>query len=244
MKRLIKRVLNSLGFELIKSRTHIEDILSMFKFNVVLDVGANIGQFAEDIRSNGFKGRIISFEPVMDAFKSLQSKASLDRNWIVVNAGLGLEEADKSINVTRSSVYSSFLKPLSLIEAFAGEAVKTSTRQPAILHTLDSQYALYTHDEELVFLKIDTQGFEKNVLLGGIKSLKHIKGVQVELSLQPLYDGEATLTEIVSLLDANGFKMAIIDPVTYDRRNGTLLQIDCIFLKDDFGPFKLFESHN
>ncbi|MFZ1081912.1 MAG: FkbM family methyltransferase [Candidatus Kryptoniota bacterium] len=237
MKTFLKKMFKRFGFEVIKSRVHVEDVLIMFNFDVVFDVGANIGQFAEYIRSQGYNGRIVSFEPVKEAYEKLKSKAMREDKWTAVNIGLGRNEVDGTINVARSTVYSSLLKPLSAVKEFAGDAIETSAHEQVTLRTLDSQYPIYVHGDDKVFLKIDTQGFEKEVLLGGTVSLNAIKGVQVELSLSPMYDGEAPLAEIVSFLEAHGYKMVLIDPVTYDRQKGNLLQVDCVFLKNDFGPF-------
>ncbi len=239
---MLKRV----GYELVRSRIHIEDILVNNGFDVVLDVGGNIGQFAEYIRSHGYNGRIVSFEPVKESYEELKKKAIKDGKWIALNIGLGQSEAEGTINVARSSVYSSFLKPLSVLEDFAGAGIETTASEQLTLHTLDSEYHNYAHGNDNVFLKIDTQGFEKQVILGGPVSLNAIKGVQVELSLSPIYDGEASLAEIVGLLEARGFRMVSMDPVTFDRRKGVLLQVDCVFLKNNFGPFeaKKIESRN
>ena len=226
-----------MGVEVIRSRIHVDDILTMFNFDVVLDIGANVGQFAEYIRSQGYDGRIISFEPVKGTYEKLKQKIKKGQKWMAVNAGLGQDEMESIINVTESSVYSSLLYPHQDLIDFAGNAIRISAREKVAIHTLDSQYPIYVQEKDSAFLKIDTQGFEKQVLLGGTKSLDTIKGVQVELSLNPLYNGEAPLAEIATLLEAKGFKMALLDPVTYDRQNGILLQVDCIFLKNNFGPF-------
>ena len=237
MRTFLKRMLKRTGYELIRYRPHVEDILTRHKFDVVLDVGANVGQFAVRIRSRGFNGRIVSFEPVKESFEELATKSKREGNWIAVNAGLGQTDSEETMNVARSSVYSSLLRPRALIENFAGPAIEISAREQVVVRTLDSLYSSYVHNSETVFLKIDTQGFEKQVLYGAISSLKHIKGVQVELSLSPLYEGEASLEDVTCFLQQCGFSLALIDPVTYDSRKGILLQVDCIFIKNNFGPF-------
>ena len=109
-----------------------------------------------------------------------------ENNWIAVNIALGKDKAEGTINIAQSSVYSSFLEPLSVAEVFAGDAIKTTEHEQVTIRTLDSEYSRYVRGDENAFLKIDTQGFEKQVLLGATDSLYTIKGIQVELSLAAL----------------------------------------------------------
>ena len=86
-----------------------------------------------------------------------------------------------------------------------------------------------------IFLKIDTQGFEENVLLGGRRSLKKIKLIQIEVSLEELYKGEKLFLQMCILMDELGFKVISLEPGFYSKNTGFLLQSDILFVKKEFG---------
>ncbi|MGA9121502.1 MAG: FkbM family methyltransferase [Bacteroidota bacterium] len=231
MKEFVKHLLKHVGFELIRTRAHVEDLLLSNKVAVVLDVGANDGLYARYLRSAGYRGRIVSFEPLREAFEALRAQTLRDPHWEAVNAGLGRADGLATISKARRSVFSSILQPLPSLKEFAYNDIESVGQEQFTLTTLDSQFPLFVHSNEKVFLKIDTQGYEKEVVLGAAGSLASIWGIQLELSLQPLYEGEASISEMISLLEQHGFMMALIDPVTYDHQRGILLQIDCVFLR-------------
>jgi len=233
MKELAKRALRQLGLELVRKRPHGEDFVVDHHVDVVLDVGANDGLYGRFIRAAGYRGRIVSFEPVHSTYEALREHAANDAQWKTVNLGLGRADGVATISVARRSVFSSILQPLATLKEFASDDVASVREERLSLTTLDSQFPLFVRTGDRVFLKIDTQGYEREVILGGTTSLSMIWGIQLELSLKPLYEGEASIAEMLALLENNGFHLALIDPVTYDLRKGVLLQIDCVFLKDD-----------
>jgi FkbM family methyltransferase len=234
VKQLIKNAIRSAGFDLIRKRPHLVDLLVTNDIEVVFDVGANEGQFGEYLRANGYRKRIVSFEPLPDAFNALQRRAAADGAWTAVNAALGASERTATINVSRSTVYSSILPALPVLSDFAGPSVEVVRQHTIVLSTLDAEFSRHVREGERVFLKIDTQGYEEEVLAGAQSCLSRIAGAQLELSLTPLYEGETPLPEMVALLERKGFHMALFEPVTYDKARGVLLQIDCVFFRE--GP--------
>lgn len=236
VKQLVKKAMKRTGYEVIRRRPHLVDLLVFYGIDVVVDAGANEGQFAQELRSGGYRNRIVSFEPVPEAFEILERKAAQDGKWTAVNAGLGSEAKTVTIHVSRSTVFSSILTPLPTLDRFAGAAVEDSARREITLHTLDAELPRHVRQGERVFLKIDTQGYEREIVAGAREVLASLVGVQLELSLTPLYDGEATLAEMVSLLERSGMRMVLFEPVAYDLSRGTLLQVDCVFFRKGFGP--------
>ena len=81
-----------------------------------------------------------------------------------------------------------------------------------------------------IFLKIDTQGFEYNVISGAKESLKFIKLIQMEVSLDELYIGEKSFLEMCNLMNKLGFKVISIEPGFFNFDNGFLFQAEIIFL--------------
>jgi FkbM family methyltransferase len=230
MKSMVKKFLRTLGFELIRCRPHVVTLLCSWAIDVVIDVGANDGQYGDYIRSEGYVAKIVSFEPIAEPYRKLKAKTDRDPVWEAIPIGLGRESKTETINVSRSSVFSSILQPLPVLTDFANNAADTIGHQHLSLSTLDSEFKKLVRTGERAFLKIDTQGYEMEVLLGACASLSNIFGIQVELSLRPLYKGEASLVEVVTFLEQKGFRMVLIEPVSYDQSRGTLLQIDCVFL--------------
>jgi FkbM family methyltransferase len=231
MKEIIKKLLKRAGFELIRARPHIVNILISMNIDVVFDVGANVGQFGEYLRANGYRGKIVSFEPLREPFDVLQQKASKDVSWKAERVGLGSAPGKGMINISRYTEFSSLLEPLPLLREFAGEKLKLSATQEIAIETVDSQFDRFVGAGENTFLKIDTQGYERQVIAGAAKSMSRIAGLQLELSLTPLYAGETPLSTMVPLLEQMGFNAVLVEPVVYDKRKGILLQIDCVFLK-------------
>jgi hypothetical protein len=109
----IKKFLNALGLDVRKYpdfflRKRLE-FISKNKIDIVIDVGANVGQFGKEMRALGYKGKIISFEPLKDAFEKLKIEANKDFDWEVYNLGVGSEMGKLQINVAQNSFSSSFL---------------------------------------------------------------------------------------------------------------------------------------
>jgi hypothetical protein len=99
------------------------------------------------------------------------------------------------------------------------------------LETLDELASQFLPPEGPLFLKIDTQGYEMEVLKGSTKLLPRITALQLELSLSPLYDGAPTFTEMVSFVESEGYEMFGIVPGFKDPRIGRLLQLDGFFVR-------------
>lgn len=195
----------------------------------VLDVGANIGQYATRLRRWGFTGHIISFEPQGQAFAQLQASANEDGNWKAVNIALGDREGTLNLNLSRNSVSSSLLK------ALPGELQKEVGINPVDnelvpVMTLDSYCDMERLDYETVFLKLDVQGYELAVLYGAERLLRRCKGVQLEMALAPTYEEQPLIDSTISALYKFGFRLVQIQEGFNDSRVGYPLEIDGIFV--------------
>jgi len=84
-----------------------------------------------------------------------------------------------------------------------------------------------------VLLKIDVQGFERNVLEGAKESLKKIIGVQVEMSVIGMYEGELTYLEMIDYLAQYGFVLYSFENGFFNNDTGQLYQVDGIFFKKE-----------
>jgi FkbM family methyltransferase len=184
------------------ARTHID---------LLLDVGAHVGDYARQMRRLGYRGRIVSFEPLSSAFRTLQARAEADAAWTAVNAALGAEDGSAQLNISGMPMSSSLVEMLPL-HVKAVPASRYVGTEEVTVRALDSIFGEYYRSGEQVFMKLDTQGFEKSVLAGAAQSLQHIVGLQVEMSLVPLYQAEALVPEMLDLLQSLGFQLIALEP--------------------------------
>lgn len=237
MRRLVKRVLQSCGWELRRRPTSRseEDVLTAFlaavRPDAVLDVGANTGQFAALIGRAGYSGTIISFEAIPDVHEILSRNARQNRNWIVAPcAALGSKRDTLDINVSENTLSSSLLPMRELHSSAAPESRYIARRQVEV-RRLDEIAKPLIPEHATLLLKIDTQGYEREVIDGASGILDQVFGIQVELSLAPLYTGAPTFIEMTGLIEALGFDFFGITPVFHDPRTGRLLQVDGYFTR-------------
>ena len=219
------------GFEIQKSPGQ-SDFLWSRNVNLVLDVGANQGQYARDLRSQGYKGRIFSFEPASGPFERLSRRAAHDANWQIFNCAVGAVAGSAEIHVTRNSVYSSLRPQTAMISDFSKKSQIVGTESVDVI-TLD---ALDLASEDRIFLKIDTQGFEQEVLAGATQVLQRCVGVQLELPVEHLYQDVWSFSEAIVFMDELGFVPAqfrMVNPLHDDPVSG--IEFDCIFRRKRIG---------
>ena len=232
-KKLIKQSFRFFGFELTHYRTRDKgpSPLLYHKIDLLFDVGANIGQYALSSRAEGYEGRIISFEPLSTAHCVLKETAESDNLWIIhERCAVGAENGKIEINVAGNSYSSSILPMLQAHSNAAPQSVYVGKDSAKII-TLDSVFYDYRRAKERVFLKIDTQGFERAVLEGAKNCLRDIQAVQLELSLVALYQGQELYDYFFSYLKNTGFEIWSFVPGFTDPRTGRSLQFDAVFVR-------------
>ncbi|KUI15630.1 FkbM family methyltransferase [Mycobacterium lehmannii] len=213
-------------------RQFAEQLISQ-EVNVVFDVGANSGQYAIGLRKAGYKGRIVSFEPLSSPFSVLEERASGDRLWECRKWALGDTDGTITINVAGNAAQSSSALPMLQRHQDAYPPANYVGMEEAPIRRLDTIAPELMHGAENAFLKIDVQGFEKHVLAGG-KSMINDRcvGMQLELSFVPLYEGAMLIPETLDLVYSAGFKLMGLLPCFVDPRNGQMLQADGIFFRE------------
>jgi FkbM family methyltransferase len=232
----IKRGFEALGQDLQRYRPELHDFQRLMRYlrdrniTTVFDVGANKGQFAQRLRAGGYRGRIVSFEPLPDAHAALAEAALADAGWLVAErCALGAARGEAEIHVSGNSISSSLLPMLERHARMAPASVYIGTARTPVA-TLDEFWARYADPSKgRVALKIDTQGLEREVLAGARQALPGIELVHFEASLVPLYDGEPTFTSICQILEAAGFHALSIDPFLIDKLNWEIVQADFTF---------------
>ena len=232
-----RRLLRRLGIEAHRYTVqaspgaHLARLLQHAGIDLVIDVGANAGHYARSLRGHGYRGRIVSFEPLAAAHARLASAARRDRAWIAApRMALGDAEGQVVIHVAGNSASSSILDMLPEHERAAPGSGYVGT-ESVPQHRLDSVAPPYLDGARAVLLKIDTQGYEDRVLAGASGIIERIDAIQTELSLVPLYAGQPLLDEMRSRLDRMGFALYAVFPGYIDPSTGRTLQIDGFFVR-------------
>ncbi len=235
LKTRVHRLIQSFGFDIRRFPSPEETghrramLLQAHGIDLVIDVGANAGQYASELRRFGYAGRILSIEPLKSAFDVLSSAAQHDPLWSVLHAAVGAEEGTATIHVAGNSVSSSLLPMLPLHEALVPTSRYAGSEQVRVT-TVD--VIMDGDAARRVFLKIDTQGFEGSVLDGARRMLQRAAGVEVEMSLVALYDGQILLPELLHRIEGQGYSLFGITPGFADSSTGRLLQVDGVFFRE------------
>jgi FkbM family methyltransferase len=236
IRSLVRAILRPLGYDVVRysplyhpeARWH--KIFSSLHSTVVFDVGANEGEFGLLLRSDGYKGRIISFEPRTAAFEILRSEAKRDGNWKVEKCALSDLPGEAEIHVSGHAASSSLLKLAPWHEKRFPNSREIS-KEKIEIRQLDSFLPAYVQATDRLVVKIDVQGLEMKVLHGAGESLRKAEAVFIELSLRSLYEGSALIEEVIAFLRGVGFVPVTLSPVLSDSLTAELLQIDALFLK-------------
>ena len=227
-----RRALRGVGLDMVRHPHRgvgaLHTFLTHFAIDTVLDVGANEGQYAAALRQDGFRGRIVSFEPNPAAYEVLARAAAGDRQREAVNVGLGAEEGVATLNVSEYSVFSSMLRANEYIERVDSRARATRSVEVPVT-TVDSVWEQYVAPGARVLLKIDTQGYERAILDGAARSLDRVQGVQLELTLRPAYDAQPKIEEMIPLLRERGFGLYAFIHGFVDPESDEVVEVDGIF---------------
>jgi FkbM family methyltransferase len=235
---LLQRLARRLGYDLTlrrKARPHeaqLVAVLERFAVSCVLDVGANVGQYALMLRDWGFGGRIVSFEPLADAHVTLARRAAADTGWQVApRMAIGDRDGEVELEVSAESDMSSILPQTELLRQISPSST-VLRRERVPLARLESAAQPYLAPEDRIFLKIDTQGFELQVLAGTGSLMARLCGLQLEMSLVPCYQGEVGFRAMLDRLAAAGFEPYLFIPGYFERKLGRQLQLDGVFMRE------------
>jgi FkbM family methyltransferase len=235
MKKLLKDLAQRFGYDIQRLPTDPVvrrqlDLLAAYGIDLIFDVGANAGQFGQRMRQWGYTGGLVSFEPLPDAYRQLCQLAKKDPQWQTANLALGNYDGETSIHVSHNSYSSSILDILPAHVASAPDSAYV--REEIVpIRRLDTILDDYIRPGQRLFVKIDTQGFERQVLEGSRHSMDRISGFQMELSLTPLYEGETLMQEMIQVMKEYGFTLKLLEGGHADYKTGELLQVEGYFYR-------------
>jgi FkbM family methyltransferase len=206
-------------------------MLARHQVDLVLDVGAADGGYGRSLRKFGYTGRIVSFEPLSATYTALSTTLHNDPTWSAHQLALGAESGQATINVASNRASSSFRDMLDAHRA-AAPSVDYVAQESVIMARLDDVPDVNLTSARHPFLKVDTQGFEREVLAGAAKLVSRCVGLQLELSFTPLYDGGMLVDEAIAWAYAQGFRLVGIEQ-GYTAPSGEILQVDGVFFRAD-----------
>lgn len=201
----------------------------------VLDIGGNIGQYGAALRASGYTGRIISCEPLSDAFAHLGRRAQGDAGWTALNTAVGTSPGEIEINVSANS-YSSSILPMTDAHSLAAPGSEYVRSEKVAMTTIAEIIGSQQVDPARSLLKIDTQGYEGQVLDGAGAALETFAAVQLELSMVPLYEDAPLFDDLLARMQAAGFGIFALEGGFSDPRTGRMLQCDGFFVRNDLMP--------
>ena len=212
---------------------YIVQTLKHYKIDIVIDIGANEGQFAKNIIQYGYKNKIISFEPIKNIHQILKKNSKNYNNWIIEeNIGFGETEGTKEINISKNNVSSSILK---IKKKFVNLKPDTEQirKEKIKITTIDNYLNKNNFNNNKIFIKLDTQGYEENIIRGAQKKIKNITGFMLEASIEAIHNKEKDYSEIIKLMKKMGFSVWSVERGFSNKKTGQVLQIDIIFINDN-----------
>ena len=232
VRQLARRAVNRAGYDIVRDPFpyRLRRLLTVAGIDTVLDVGANLGQYGTALRIAGFPGRIVSCEPLRDVHATLARRSAADPQWTALRTALGDRAGTVPLHVSANAYSSSVLDMLPTHLAAAPDSGYVD-REEVPLTTVDALMDEHGLVPARTLLKVDVQGFEAAVLAGAAGTLPAVAGVQVELSLLPLYAGQPLMPELVERLAGHGLALWALEPGFSDPGSGRMLQCDGVFLR-------------
>jgi FkbM family methyltransferase len=238
LEAFVRQTANRFGLDITRYRpqhseaARLATMLAHHNVDLVFDIGANTGQFALALRGGGYAGRIVSFEPLRSAHAELLAASASVHAWEVApRTAVGDASGTVELNLAANSVSSSVL-PMLDRHVSAAPASGYVASEWAPLETLDRLAAHHLRDSTASFIKIDTQGYEEKVLDGAKELLGLVRGVQLEMSLVPLYGGQALFDTLHARMLSLGFSPWAIWPGFFDPADGRMLQVDATYFRE------------
>ena len=230
----VRRLCRRLGFDIApypSPASHwlrLVSLLHSHDVSLVVDVGANVGQYAKALLRHGYRGRIVSYEPVAAAHASLTAAAADYEKWSVApRAAVGDRAGDVTINVSAASDMSSIL-PMSgaAQQRFTGDRYVGQESAPMV--TLADELPQLAAAHARIFVKSDTQGYDDRVLDGIGACIDRVVGLQIELSMEAVYEGQPRYLDMLARLESLGYEPCLVIPGYWSRQFGTMVEFDVV----------------
>jgi FkbM family methyltransferase len=233
LKALVRRPFRALGLDVVRAPAptlggHLTALFESMRIDCVLDAGAHFGEYGAFLREHGYRGAIVSFEPIAANLAQLRGRAAGDPRWTVLGCALGSADERREINVAASTDLSSFLEPNDYVaQRFRRESV-VLRKECVDVRRLDSVIDdIPASRGPRIFLKMDTQGFDLEILRGAAGCLERVAALQSEMTVTPLYAGMPEYLEALAFCGALGFRPTGFFPVNRTAEL-CIIDFDCV----------------
>jgi len=230
----LRKIFQKTGFDFHRHSTSASKLsyLKTLNIHTVLDIGANTGQFAKEIRNILIDAQIYSFEPLVDCFKKLNERMVDYTNFTAFNYALGDTTEIVAMNKNTYSPSSSLLE-MSENHKKLFPHTKESSPEKIVVKRLDDVASSLTLKSNIL-IKVDVQGFESKVIAGGENTFKKAHAVLIENSFTTLYENQPLFNEVYNKLVALGFEYRGALQEKVNPQNGEIISEDSLFLKRTF----------
>jgi len=231
---LARRILRPLGVDLVRHPyrplfVHLADLMPLLGVDCALDVGAHRGEWASGLRRVGFRGRIVSFEPAPETYRALERASSADPEWLIRRLALGAADEQRELNITRETTLASFRSTSAAGKKYLRDYQDVERVDAVEVRRLDSVFpdCVRGLENPRALLKLDTQGWDLEVLRGAEMTLARVVAVQIELALVPLYEGAPMYLEALLRLEDLGYVPTGFFPVG-GLDAARVFEVDCV----------------
>lgn len=210
----------------------LRSLIHHHAIDLVLDIGANEGQFARGLRALGYAGEIVSFEPGSAARARLTRAASGDPAWHVRPEALGAAAGSAQLHVARNDVFASIHSSHPEGRELFPHDIADRAIESIVVRTLDDVWAeISSGRSRRILLKCDTQGHEAAVLAGGHTVLPLLRAAVIEGSVRPLYEDSPSWLELIATMQSAGLPLASVIPLSQRPSDLALLEVDLYFTR-------------
>ncbi|MEM7165306.1 MAG: FkbM family methyltransferase [Planctomycetota bacterium] len=243
LRSLLRAAVHACGWELYRRPVqmnglwaHLQSLFQQQQIDCVLDVGGHHGEYASELRSYGYKGRIISFEPCPESFRVLSANCAADPLWSCHGVALGARDGELPFHVMSDTRFSSFLQPTESALEWSENGCHIERTEIVPVRRLDQILA----DAGLpastrYYLKIDTQGAERDVIAGATSALNSIVALQAEVPVRPLYQGVTTYADFIAEMGYCGYDLTGLYPAAQED-DLRVIEFDCVMLRHEKAP--------
>ena len=240
VRGLVKRLANRLGYDIVRHPSrhslqwHLQLLFARLEINCVLDVGANLGQYARFLREHGYQGHIVSFEPVPEAFEQLRHAMSGDPKWRGFQYALGERDGEAGFQVSGGDAQASSLLELNDEGPKRwGSDHELARRETVEVRRLDTVLDTVTEGipRPRIYLKMDTQGYDLRVLEGAGARLPDVLALQSELAVHEFYQGMTPFAEALARFRAYGYAITGIFPLSREHDHLRVIEFDCVMMR-------------
>jgi FkbM family methyltransferase len=247
LKKIVKKLIRKFNYDIVRYNNNFFG-LRQFKFDVIIDIGAHVGEFSTEMLSLFPNSKIYAFEPNPEVYVKLELlKEAYGQRITTENIGIGDISGNLDLIATKHHTpSSSFLKlrpeGITQISEFTGVDISPLQITNVIVSTIDDYFKDIDLRGKIIFLKIDAQGYEIKILEGAKEFIRIVSFVMLEINLAKTYEGEATAAELISTMDRLNFSIfGFAYPPGIEEKSGRIIGFDLIFKRNDISVVDSFE---